>query len=138
MNHKSWTTYTCSYCNYTIRLRNISLNLWISCSRLCVSNTSYCMLMFWSWEASPTFINFCRRWLIGLIYSWLYWNILSVGECKKHLYYFASHVTLWFVFGHNFCILTPMDLRFLGKVLMTIIQLPWFFGNFQKYSTIQK
>ena len=39
-------------------------------------------------------------------------------DCKKH--------TLWAEcgFGHNFWVLTPNDLKFLGKVLMTIIQLP--------------
>jgi len=35
-------------------------------------------------------------------------------------------------FGHNLCVFAPNDLRFIGKVLMTIIHLDSFFHNFQK------
>jgi len=49
------------------------------------------------------------------------WSSMVRGDSKKYMSYFASCLVCWFFFGYNFCILTPNDLRFVGKLLMTII-----------------
>lgn len=67
---------------------------------------------------------------VPMVTETLHPNVGVIARYTSPILRHTLHIDLFF--GHDFCVLAPNDLRFLGKVLMTIIHLAKSFCNFKK------